>query len=502
VFALALDQPIKNPYVMLESLQISTRARPIMKKHLTSVLASLFLGMGLAILTSVLGSASTTPLSSDLALAAAASDPGVPALLVPQTNAQAVITVPYRYQGESDGRLTEQKQMDCGQASVAMAIQYATEQTVSVKTIHDFIGKDGLTGADDLARALDHWSIDYGTVANAAGISAALADGHPLIAVIQAGEISEAKDDYCATAPTDPSQHFDRFYDYTDGHWLVVKGVSSDGNWVVVNDPNVWGSHPSNKYWYSDGTPKGASRYYSSTEFTVAFDAKGEDALEIKTLPYISRLDARVINQPPVLVLSPGQTSRIHFDVQNTSVVTLWSGRTTLSLLVDQSNRALITSPTHQLDSDIPPGYQVRWEIEIAAPDAPGFYSLHWQMHFADAPFGPVLSCRVRVGGLSTATWLPTADDEGIDPSGLVDAWLRSLLAETTARIESHVGALEEQILARLEDLQRQFEVSLVEGLVRLLAIAWETAIHQCYGAIALAPLSLLVMLHALRRRL
>ena len=68
------------------------------------------------------------------------------------------------------------------------------------------------------------------------------------------------------TKETDPNLRVHRFYDYDDGHFIVVKGYAEvdDNLYFEVYDPNNWSKT------YEDGMPMGQDRYYLAEEL---FDA-------------------------------------------------------------------------------------------------------------------------------------------------------------------------------------------------------------------------------------
>ena len=68
------------------------------------------------------------------------------------------------------------------------------------------------------------------------------------------------------TRETDSNLRINRFYDYDDGHFLIMKGYVEidDKLYFEVYDPNNWGMT------YEDGSPKGLDRYYLADEL---FDA-------------------------------------------------------------------------------------------------------------------------------------------------------------------------------------------------------------------------------------
>lgn len=65
---------------------------------------------------------------------------------------------------------------------------------------------------------------------------------------------------------SDPNRRVNRFYDYADGHFLIVKGYAEvdDLTYFEVYDPNSWGKR------YVDGELKGKDRYYVAEELIAA----------------------------------------------------------------------------------------------------------------------------------------------------------------------------------------------------------------------------------------
>ncbi len=68
------------------------------------------------------------------------------------------------------------------------------------------------------------------------------------------------------TREANPQRRVNRFYDYADGHFLVVKGYAEvdDLTYFEVYDPNSWGRK------YPDGQPMGKDRYYAADELIDA----------------------------------------------------------------------------------------------------------------------------------------------------------------------------------------------------------------------------------------
>lgn len=71
-------------------------------------------------------------------------------------------------------------------------------------------------------------------------------------------------DDISYEAGTD--KHINRFYEYGDGHFLLIKGYAQvDGkDYFEVYDPNSWGKV------YDDGSPMGKDRFYKADEIVKA----------------------------------------------------------------------------------------------------------------------------------------------------------------------------------------------------------------------------------------
>lgn len=65
---------------------------------------------------------------------------------------------------------------------------------------------------------------------------------------------------------SDASLRINRFYDYDDGHFLIVKGYAEidDVVYFEMYDPNTWGMV------YEDETPMGKDRYYLAEELIDA----------------------------------------------------------------------------------------------------------------------------------------------------------------------------------------------------------------------------------------
>lgn len=190
----------------------------------------------------------------------------------------------YRYQGASDSGAC--KSDNCGPTSVAMAIQFGRNNLWrTIEDVRWVISKGvcGWTSVNDLRNALNYfeWPVNHTTITGMDEIRKAVNErGHIVIVPVIMSYITMVNN-----YDDNPANHYHRYNDYNSGHFVVVKGISSDGNWVIVHDPNVWGGPGNTKYWYSNGQPKGKDRYYSYSEFTTAFARNGNNAIEILDTP-------------------------------------------------------------------------------------------------------------------------------------------------------------------------------------------------------------------------
>ncbi len=188
----------------------------------------------------------------------------------------------FRYQGASDSGL--KAGINCEVTSVAMSIQYARDNLrVPITTIREFMGKEDLTSTADAQRALAHWGVPYRAVDTVQEIIASLDRGHIVMVGLMMNRVSPGTD--YQTGASAPALRFGRYYPFDGPHSVVVKGVTEDKGWFIVNDPNVWDGNPI--YWYSDGTPKGKDRYYPVAEFARGMADLGDSpkGLEILAAP-------------------------------------------------------------------------------------------------------------------------------------------------------------------------------------------------------------------------
>jgi len=218
----------------------------------------------------------------------------------------------YRYQGASD---SDKKGNDCGPASVAMAIQFIKNTFVPIRDIRNYIGPNTAT-SEKLKTSLQHWGISYTHLsAGAQNVIDAVNDRNHIVICPVAMLCFSPGLDIDSESDDDPALHYDRYCSFTEelqGHFIVVKGISDDGNWIIVYDPGVWGSYPYSKYWYSNGEPKGKERYYKLSEFSNAINSRG---IEILPEPHpIITSPLKITSDPPYYV---GDTINAEFSITN-----------------------------------------------------------------------------------------------------------------------------------------------------------------------------------------
>ncbi len=180
----------------------------------------------------------------------------------------------YRYQGEADSG--PGRYVNCGPASVAMAVQRYTGTRVPVRDIRSALPGDSLGGTtmSELTSLLNQYGVGYRrTIGQPADVRQALARGNPVMALVRMGEIDPGSDYNGASAS--PSVRTGRYNDFAGGHYFIIRGVSRDGRYYRVHDPLVFLPLGYGKYWYADDSPKGRDRLYPVGEVHAAMYAYG-----------------------------------------------------------------------------------------------------------------------------------------------------------------------------------------------------------------------------------
>ena len=151
---------------------------------------------------------------------------------------------------------------NCGPACAAMVIHWATGGDVTVRTIREEIGKPNGSRATSLAhlkRAVDRHGVraQY-TVLSSPGELRALVDrGSVAILWIHTGRIRKPQGDVTRTVKG-------RYYDDECGHYIVLKGYTDNG-YFIVHDP-IPGDWTTNTVRYPDGSMLGRNRWFHAPE--------------------------------------------------------------------------------------------------------------------------------------------------------------------------------------------------------------------------------------------
>lgn len=161
------------------------------------------------------------------------------------------------------GNTGEHSNSNCGPSSVVMAMKWRDEDfegTVE-EAREKFLPNGGWWLTSTVAQYLDSYEVEYEyLMLDSNDYEKATED---LKEIIEEEKIAIL----CVsmgyiTRETEPELRVNRFYDYDDGHFLVVKGYAKvDGEtYFEVYDPNNWGVK------YEDGTAAGKDRYYLAEE--------------------------------------------------------------------------------------------------------------------------------------------------------------------------------------------------------------------------------------------
>jgi hypothetical protein len=247
----------------------------------------------------------------------------------------------YVWQGYwNDGELEPGAKFNCGPATVAMALRYGSNNALQLtpEEVRDTIPnkRDKQEGMlhTDLVVALDYWEMPWRKVTSMEEIEQAIARNHIVVASVRMSKIRRADESTPLQACASNGQCVDisgRYSNYEGQHAVVVKGLVEDSTtgqrYVVVYDPDVWGSN-ANYYYLGDGRfPKGLNRLYPYEEFRDALYAQRPKALEILATPwepmeYIDPQSGVVIAAGKSVVSSPFWCPSQAGDVSNA----VWCG--------------------------------------------------------------------------------------------------------------------------------------------------------------------------------
>jgi hypothetical protein len=160
---------------------------------------------------------------------------------------------------------------NCGPASAAMAIHWATGRDISVRDVRKEIGEPN----GSRATSLDHqkWVIArhgikavYTHVSSTEELVGLLKRGNIAILWIHTAKIRMPKGNVAKTREG-------RYYPDECGHYIILHGVSPDGKFFIVHDPAP-GDWATNTVRYPDGGMLGRNRYFSVSEVWASLKQK------------------------------------------------------------------------------------------------------------------------------------------------------------------------------------------------------------------------------------
>jgi hypothetical protein len=219
-------------------------------------------------------------------------------------------------------------------------------------------------------------------------------------------------------------------------------------------------------------------QYYTGNQY-VENDAGAQSQVAFYVTPDSIVLDASPVSQPDALLLTPGESSELVFDIQNTGSVSWLPGQG--YALVNTNEQSIGASPVQVLANEIPPGRIAQWVVPITAPEQISLHWTEWQMAYDGEPFGAKASCLVAV--------VPEGEVD-IDIAALLAQWLEELKQDIRDRIDQS-----------LQDLADRFEAWLQRESERLLSELLKSLSQQCCGAAVMAPGALLLVAWTSGRR-
>lgn len=210
------------------------------------------------------------------------SPPTVEAISAPTV----LLNVPYFGQGYA----SVDPGQSCGPTSVAMALSYATGQTITIDTVRTQTNhpKGGQTYYHDYIDLWPRYGLRLGEtvqrVYSEGDFKAALQAGKPIVAALHMGSNWFTKGADFGRPATDPNQNRGLFDPWIQdkggpdwGHILVIIGYGTGDNgkdYFVVNDPDYF-NQPN--YKYNNGTPKGKARQLPVAEVMNAIQGMWRD---------------------------------------------------------------------------------------------------------------------------------------------------------------------------------------------------------------------------------
>lgn len=171
-------------------------------------------------------------------------------------------------------------QSNCGPSTVSMAAAWTNGDYVPVSTIRQQVGwheeRLGATTLEELSGALQKNDVNvrFQSLYSKEDLTSVIDNGNIAIVLFETGDIP--------WVDGHPLQSvFGRYYTYTQGHYVIIKGYSADRKYFIVYDPipSDWGS---NSLRYADGiSMMGRNRYYPADTLLRSIRNKRSQFLEI-----------------------------------------------------------------------------------------------------------------------------------------------------------------------------------------------------------------------------
>lgn len=142
---------------------------------------------------------------------------------------------------------------NCGPTSTQMAIHWFSGTNATVSTIRALSPRDnGWWYTTDITEALEKYGVPYAihSAYQKSDILNCLKRGNIVLLCAEMKWIEYSSDPF-----------YGRFYTFNSGHFFLVKGHSTDGDYFVAYDPNSWESD-----YDESGVMLGRNRFYLSSE--------------------------------------------------------------------------------------------------------------------------------------------------------------------------------------------------------------------------------------------
>jgi hypothetical protein len=152
---------------------------------------------------------------------------------------------------------------NCGPASAAMGISWATGRYFPVSSVRQAIGwqGDGGTSFDELIRVMKNQGVNASlhSLRTAQDIREVIDSGSIAIILFLTSGVRMSRQ-------SPATDLFGRYYDDSVGHYVVIKGYSLNGNYFVIHDP-IPSDWSGNSFRYGDEiSMMGRNRYFPVDE--------------------------------------------------------------------------------------------------------------------------------------------------------------------------------------------------------------------------------------------